>query len=884
MNRYWLKKMVGDIKQQKLLFIALFFLSTFGVVSYIALTMGYTNLYASIDSIYAETNFADAEITTKTDIWFNHSSIESFMNSYIQDHPELGSFNIRLISNTGYNVSERNNNDIRYHITEGRAIGINWSQHQSLKINDLLYIEGELPSFEQMDSGIVLETHFAKYFDIQYGNYLITRINGQEFNFSVQGIVQSPESLVLIPSRYDFLPNHRFGIIFLPINKLQTYTNLTGLANNILLKLPYGTNVQSRNQIVNDFFTELNSYTNNSFTSPIFQENQVSNLAIHMDLKEIQKIALVLPILVFGVASISVFITLNRIVQSQRRIIGIASSLGYSANEILLHYISFSFLLGFAGSITGLIIGIGLSGVITWVYAYFMGFPAIVTIQLQIPILILALSVGIFVCCISGLFPAWKANRLSPREALQTKTSVIGGKYSLLEKIIPQRRFNIKIIIPSRNLFRQRTRTAATIIALSASVMILVVSGGFNDSISTGITRQFTHTSKYDVTVSYEGIKFTDLGLADDIAFIEQLPGVLSVEPALELPSVIEVDGMIEEVLVVAWNTSFPSVHEFQWTSSTDHLPINGSLILTTGLANTLRLKTGTNVTFGYPNVPDVNLAFQTAELFWRLGYKGESGRNAAIEYLQGLIGQNKEVFSFSNISREVRFRNTNASVTGISEEIWGSLVYTTVQTITQAMGIDIFKNSEMDIDLSPFSKLILRVEDPNNLTLLENIKAQISTLDEIRSISFGYDMQQSVHTTMIIFNIIIGIFIVFSCLLASAAIFTTIYVNFQERSREIATMFTLGLSDQEYLFIITFENLLQTLVGILFGIPPGLVLAEWILDNLLRVFYFKITINLSTWIFLWIGVLVVVFLSQIPAVLQVVKMDLAEVTKNISE
>ncbi len=180
MNRYWFKKLVGDIKQQKLLFSALFFLCTFGVASYVALTMGYTNLYSSLDTIYSETNFADVEITTKADIWFNQSSIESFMNLYTQQHPELGSFDLRLIAKTGYNASQETNEETRFHITGGRAIGINWSQLFKTMINGFLFTEGQPPSSEQIDSGILLEAHFAEYFDLHHEDYLITRINGQE--------------------------------------------------------------------------------------------------------------------------------------------------------------------------------------------------------------------------------------------------------------------------------------------------------------------------------------------------------------------------------------------------------------------------------------------------------------------------------------------------------------------------------------------------------------------------------------------------------------------------------------------------------------------------------------------------------------------------------
>ncbi|MHA2342311.1 MAG: FtsX-like permease family protein, partial [Candidatus Hodarchaeales archaeon] len=132
--------------------------------------------------------------------------------------------------------------------------------------------------------------------------------------------------------------------------------------------------------------------------------------------------------------------------------------------------------------------------------------------------------------------------------------------------------------------------------------------------------------------------------------------------------------------------------------------------------------------------------------------------------------------------------------------------------------------------------------------------------------------------------TIIISVFILFACILVGMAIFTTIYVNFQERSQEIATMLTLGLSDREFLSILTIENVIQAIIGILGGIIPGLLLADWILSNLLRMFYFKIQVSLLSWIALWSGVILVVLLSQIPAIYRGLKLDLATVTKEISQ
>ncbi len=842
--------------------------------------MGYTNLYVSLDKIYEKTNFADVEINSHSDSWFNISKVDLFTKNYSLNNPGFNLVNYRLLTKSGYNSSMVTQENIRYQLTEGRAVGINWSLSSNERINDFIFEEG--PS--QFDNNsIYLEAHYAHSYDLHVNDSIQTRILGQKFNFTIRGIVYNPESLLVIPSRHDFLPTNRFGIIYLPLKSLQQYTNLTGFANNLIIEISPHLSDMEKESLISEFYTQLNAYTNNSFAPPTFQQYQVSNWAINMDLEEIQKIAIVLPILILGVASIAIFITLNRQVQSQRRIIGIASSLGYSPLDILVHYASFALILGLVGSIVGIVLGAILSGGITWIYAYFMNFPTIISIEVQFGVIFNGFVIGTLITFLSGVIPAIRANRLTPREALQGNIVIIKGKHSLFEKIFRIKSFRIRSTVPIRNFFRQKSRTIATVIAISASVMILVVSGAFNDSINHGISQQFTETSQYHISVNYEGFKFADLGLKDDINFISQLPGVVSVDPVLEMPSVINFNGKQREVLIRAWNSSNPSTHTFQWTSDTDQLLSKDGLVLTTGLARTLGVSTGAVISYGYPRIPYLTSALRAAEAIYNLWGGGERGRNKTIEYLNELITQNQDTLSFSREREEIVYRNKSITITGVTEEIWGSIVYATIPTLTKVLHIDDFKDSNISIDLSPCSKLILRIAEPNNLTLLEEIKSEISSMNEIRSITFGYDFQTSINITLTAFNVIVVIFILFACLLAGASIFTTIHINFQERSRESATMITLGLSDSEFLFIISIENFFQTLIGIIIGILPGLWLADWILSNALRLFYFSIKVSLQTWIILWGGVLLIVLISQIPAIIQGVKMDLAEVTKDIS-
>ncbi len=883
-TRIWINKLLRDILRQKLLFFAVILLCFFGVGSYIALSMGTTNLEASYKSIYKKTNFADAELFTHPDVWFNISEVETVVTNFRSLHPEIQAVNYRLIIETNYNVTSPLDNHTRKHLPNGRAIGINWNLDEENRINDLIFESGVYFNASSPNDSIFVEAHFAHYFRLNTGEYLKTQIVGQNFNYTIQGIVFSPEYLVVIPSQYDFIPTNRFGVIYLPLETLQTYTNLTGLANNVIIKMKPGINQTTRDIIVNELFEVLNNQTEDAFGLSVMQEYQVSNWALRLDLEEIEEIALILPIVVLGVATISIYITLGRIVQSQRRIVGIASSLGYLPNDILLHYICFALIIGGFGSVLGIIFGIIISGGVTWIYAYFMGFPQIIEIQLQIHLVINGFLTGLGISFLSGAIPAWNASRMIPREALQVMVTVEKGKHSLLERIIPINPFGLRFIISVRNLFRRKFRTFTTIIAIAAAVGILVVSFAFIDSISAGVYQQFNETSQYDIIVKYDGYRFADLGVKEDIAYIQNLSGVLSVDPVLQIPSILYVEEKQQEVLITAWNTSDPRAHKFSWMSSQDTLQTNNSMVVCTALARQFNIDRGSSIRYGYPRIPYLETVHDYSWRIWNISiWAGtEFARDQTLEFITKQISSSQERISFSKEASETYFNTSTINISGVSKEIWGKMAYTTAQTITDHMGIDIFKR-DFDIDLTPFTQLILKVTQSNNITLLEEIKDSISQIEGVRGIEYNYDMHQSVDIMMAAFNSIVFVFLIFACVLAAAAIFTTIYLNFQERQREIATMMSIGLSDLEFLFIMTIENLAQAIMGILAGIPLGFWVASWLLDNILRTFYFEIFIQTMTWIILWVGVISIVLLSQLPAIYHGAKLDLAVVTKELS-
>ncbi|MHA1330357.1 MAG: hypothetical protein ACTSR2_04685 [Candidatus Hodarchaeales archaeon] len=159
MSRYWIKKLVRDIKKEKFLFTALVILSLSGVGSYLALTLGYSNLESSYELIYKKTNFADVEISTHKEVWFNLSEVKQDLAAFQKNRSEIKTINYRLILDSGYNITSDPLETInRRYIAGGRIIGINTTLPKSERVNDLIVEDGEYLSSNNNPNDVLLES------------------------------------------------------------------------------------------------------------------------------------------------------------------------------------------------------------------------------------------------------------------------------------------------------------------------------------------------------------------------------------------------------------------------------------------------------------------------------------------------------------------------------------------------------------------------------------------------------------------------------------------------------------------------------------------------------------------------------------------------------
>jgi putative ABC transport system permease protein len=238
--------------------------------------------------------------------------------------------------------------------------------------------------------------------DIALGNRI--RLNGNKFVvkgiFSKQGAggFTSTDDLVLLTKR-DF-------------RKVTGESNIRAASATVL-------NVYE----VEDIAIEIERVINENHGSDDFASaTTMSSIlgSIQMIIGIMQTVLLAIASIALVVASIGIMNTMLTSVMERTREIGIMKAIGATNKDVMLIFIIEGILVSLVGGVIGIVLGVfGSQGVA----ALFSGFGGggNVTLEPVISLIsvLLAVSVSLLVGVLSSFYPAWKAAKMSPIEAVR---------------------------------------------------------------------------------------------------------------------------------------------------------------------------------------------------------------------------------------------------------------------------------------------------------------------------------------------------------------------------------------------------------------------------------------------------------------------------------
>ena len=239
----------------------------------------------------------------------------------------------------------------------------------------------------------------------------------------------------------------------------------------------------------------------------------------------------------WGVAMIAALIggvgmmnTMLMSVYERAREIGVLRAVGWSCWRVLSMILGESLLLSLLGGVVGVGIGVGL----TWLVARMPAMAGMTSGRVPTGLLLQAMCATAVLGLVGGAYPAWRASRLPPVEAL----SYDGGSARK-----QARSFHLGGMA-LRNLVRQRTRTTLTLVGVGIGVLGMVLMG----SLSEGTIKTFSGIfSGCEITGVEGGLADTSLSAIDE-RIVKRI-GVL--------PEVKQATGVIFSVVSTRSNPLF---------------------------------------------------------------------------------------------------------------------------------------------------------------------------------------------------------------------------------------------------------------------------------------------------------------------------------------
>lgn len=472
------KKMLRDIKENKMQFIAIFLMSFITLLAFAGIGSEVQGLQDNLNNYYEETNMADAYVLGSN---FNDSVVKDFrdMNSTTGIETQ---FVVKSIAD----------------LEDEPAVTLHFLEKNN--ISQYYPVEGSNINFSDED-GIWLDGRFAEAKNLTVGDNISLNFNGITINKTIRGLGYSPDYVYEEPENglisdfkyqgFGYLSDKAYPTPDMPHNKLLMTTNVSNQDY-------YN---QTREMLEDKGYDDI--IKGASFMS---REDSASDNQIQDEIKQHIVLAVMFPIIFVVVALLILLTTMTRIVNRQRTQIGTLKAIGFENRPLIIHYLSYGFYLTLIGSVLGIIIGHN-----TIPYIFVDTMQSYYTLPCWDPgfnmsfiYVALLIVLGSLLC---SYFAVANIIRESPSATLKAKPPKI-SKMGFIEntRIWNKLGFNFRWNI--RDINRNKLRAVITLFGVIGCTVLLISAFGMHDGVND------LKTWKYDDINHYE----TQLVLQDNVS------------------------------------------------------------------------------------------------------------------------------------------------------------------------------------------------------------------------------------------------------------------------------------------------------------------------------------------------------------------------------
>ena len=319
------RKMLRDFKDHKAQFLSIFLMALIGVFAFTGISGEVVGMVEVSSSYYEDTNLADG--------WIYGEEIDDDVFSDIKSMDEIKDAQREMVVDTVANYSS--DPDITLHIVEGKQ---NISKFYLFKGQDFN------PNDEE---GIWIDKRFADGRNLDIGDKITLKFDGKEVSKTVRGIMYSPEYVYYIQEG-SLLPDFsQVGFAYMPSKGADFDIEYNAIALDAYEDLDE-----------KDFKSALEeTLGQKAYVQYVDRDNNVGIKTLQDEIDQHKMFSGIFPAIFVLVSLLTLVTTMSRVISAQRMQIGTLKAMGYSNKSIVLHYLSYGFVLSLLGSAIGLVIG-----------------------------------------------------------------------------------------------------------------------------------------------------------------------------------------------------------------------------------------------------------------------------------------------------------------------------------------------------------------------------------------------------------------------------------------------------------------------------------------------------------------------------------------------
>ncbi len=753
----WLRWSWSDLRRRWLQVVAIALIIALGTGIYSGLVSTSPWRQESNDASYDLLNMYDLRLSLTQGSYLDGAALlDAFSNIGHTDW--ITAVEPRLILPTLVDAST----DAQAIITPGRLIGTDLAGTLP-HVNDVYITAGRgLDTADRGEPVAVLEHKFAAYYGLPPEGDL--RLSGDRALHYV-GTGLSPEYFIVFTDEGGMMAEANFAVVFVSLETAQVLGERPGQINDILLTLTADADLEVLRA---ELETAVQGIADVGLSFMLPQDDQAYTM-LYEDIDSDELFWRWMAYLFLAGAVFGAFSLATRLVESQRREIGIQMALGVPPIRIAIRPLLVALQIAVLGVVFGVITGLLIGNAFGIVLQEMMPLPIFLK-PFQPRTFLEGAALGIILPLLATVIPVIRALRVEPVDAIKTGHLVAKGGGLAPALTRRSRAGRVLTRMPLRNLLCAPRRTLLTVLGIAAAVTLLVLILGMLDSFDATLDQARAELYQDSPQRMVVQLNFFYPGNSPVISSISRLPEIGTADPSLQLGGYLMHEGKTVETLLDMVN-----MDSTLWRPSLQRGAYPGEqpgVLISEIAARELGVQPGDTITLRHPQ------------------------RTGLLSY--GWIESEVEVSGIHPLP--LRFQTymdiQQANLMGLAG--WANALQ-----VVPASGV-----TQDEVKQALFGQF--------GVASVQPISAIIRVFEDL--IGEFVDMFAVMQVAAVILAVLIA--------------YNSTSISLDERQREMATLFAFGVRIRTALRVSIVENLLMSLVGTALGCGLGILLLVFMMKS----------------------------------------------------